>query len=131
MRVLLALLRSYPSQSAITLGALLVAGLFEGLGLSLLMPMLAIVISGNSTLVAEETSGINSTLVQMLRDLFETFGLTPSIGAILILFVALINNYRIFKLSSFTNCGYKGLFENMHIVFLKPFVEELTGHLYR
>lgn len=106
MRVLLALLRSYPSKSAITLGALLIAGLFEGLGLSLLMPMLAIVISGSGTLVAEETSGINSTLVQMVRDFFETFGLTPSIGAILILFVALMIIKSLIMLAAHKQVGY-------------------------
>ncbi len=106
MRVLFAFLRSYPSKSAITLGALMVAGLFEGLGLSLLMPMLAIVMSGEGTLVAEETSGINSTLVQMVRDLFESIGLTPSIGAILILFVALMIIKSLIMLAAHKHVGY-------------------------
>ncbi|MBT8368111.1 MAG: ABC transporter ATP-binding protein, partial [Deltaproteobacteria bacterium] len=106
MRVLLALIRSYPSKSAITLGALIVAGLFEGLGLSLLMPMLAIVMSGNGTLVAEETSGINSTLVQTVRDFFQTFGLTPSIGAILILFVTLMIVKSLIMLAANKQVGY-------------------------
>jgi ATP-binding cassette subfamily C protein len=106
MRVLLALIRSYPSQSAIVLGALLVAGLFEGLGLSLLMPMLAIVISGDGSLVAEETSGINTTMVQILRGLFDSIGLTPSIGAILILFVALMIVKSLIMLAAHKQVGY-------------------------
>ena len=87
MRLLFTFLRTYPSQSAITLGALLFAGLIEGFGFSLLVPLLGMGISGNNTLPAGETSATGSTLEQIVRDAFAALGITPSIGVLLIIFV--------------------------------------------
>jgi ATP-binding cassette subfamily C protein len=88
MRLLLTFLRTYPSQSAITLGALLFAGLIEGFGLSLIVPVLTIAVSGNGVTGAAEVSGATSTLEQIVREVFGSLGLTPSIGVLLIFFVA-------------------------------------------
>ena len=47
MRLMVTFLRAYPSQSAITLAALLSVGLIEGFGLSLLVPLLGIAVGGS------------------------------------------------------------------------------------
>ena len=54
MRLLLTFLRAYPSQGAITLAALLLAGLIEGFGFSVLVPLLGITISGDEAMAAGE-----------------------------------------------------------------------------
>jgi ATP-binding cassette subfamily C protein len=84
---MLTFFRAYPSQSAITLGGLLFAGLIEGFGFSLLVPLLGIAVSGNDTLSAGEASATGSTLEQIVRDVFGALGITPSIGVLLIIFV--------------------------------------------
>ncbi len=88
MRLLLTFFRLYPTQSAIALGALLFAGLIEGFGLSLMVPLLTMAVRGNGAMAAAEASGVASKLEQMVSEIFGSFGLTPSIGGILILFVA-------------------------------------------
>ncbi|MGD8800691.1 MAG: ABC transporter ATP-binding protein, partial [Desulfobacterales bacterium] len=89
MRLLFTFLRSYPKQSAITLGALLFAGLIEGFGLSLMVPVLTFAISGNNvTAAGKELSGAASTLEQIVREFFGFLGLSPTIGLLLIFFVA-------------------------------------------
>ena len=52
MRLMLKFLRDYPVQSAMALGALLFAGLIEGFGFSLLLPLFGFAVSGNDTLAA-------------------------------------------------------------------------------
>ena len=46
MRILITFARQYPSESIITLLALLLAGIMEGLSLSTLLPLLSIAIEG-------------------------------------------------------------------------------------
>ncbi|MDX1707157.1 MAG: ABC transporter ATP-binding protein [Desulfobacterales bacterium] len=87
MRLLIIFLRAYPLQSAITLGALIFAGLIEGVGLSMLLPLLSLaadITGGASGGVAGDAG---SKLNQMVNSVFVTFGITPTIGALLIIFV--------------------------------------------
>lgn len=106
MRLLLTFLRAYPSQSAITLGALLVAGLVEGFGFSLLVPLLGIAISGSDMPVAGEISATGTTLEQMVRQFFGTLGLTPSVGVLLIIFVACMTAKALMMLAANKRVGY-------------------------
>jgi ATP-binding cassette subfamily C protein len=87
MHLLLTFLRAYPAQSAMTLGALLFAGLIEGFGFSLLLPLFGIAISGKDTVAAGGASAAGSTLEQIVKDVFEALGMTPSVGVLLVIFV--------------------------------------------
>jgi ATP-binding cassette subfamily C protein len=106
MRLLLTFLRAYPSQSAIALGALLFAGLIEGFGFSLLVPLLGIAVSGTETLAAGEVSATGSTLEQIVRDVFGTLGVTPTIGVLLIIFVICMLVKALLMLAANKRVGY-------------------------
>lgn len=106
MRLIIIFLRTYPLQSAITLGALLFAGLIEGLGISLLLPLLGLAgeISGGSS--GETAGGATSTLGQMVNKVFETIGFTPTIGMLLIIFVGCMTLKAILTLVANKRVGY-------------------------
>jgi ATP-binding cassette subfamily C protein len=107
MRLLFTFLRSYPKQSAITLGALLFAGLIEGFGLSLMVPVLTFAISGNNvTAAGKELSGAASTLEQIVREFFGFLGLSPTIGLLLIFFVASMTIKAFVMLAANKRVGY-------------------------
>jgi ATP-binding cassette subfamily C protein len=106
MRLLFTFLRAYPSQSAITLTALLFAGLIEGFGLSLMVPLLTIAVSGNNATAGAELSGATSTLEQIVREFFGSLGLTPSIGMLLIFFVAAMTAKAFIMLAANKRVGY-------------------------
>jgi ATP-binding cassette subfamily C protein len=106
MRLMLTFLRAYPSQSAITLGALLFVGLIEGFGLSLLVPLLGIAVSGNSTLAAGEPSTAGSTLEQIVKDVFEALGMTPSLGVLLFIFASIMLVKALLMLAANRRVGY-------------------------
>jgi len=67
------LLRRYPRRSALVFVCLLIAGIFEGVGLLALLPVLKIA-SGEKS---DDDEG-------MVHDLFGMVGLEPTIGALLI-----------------------------------------------
>ncbi len=106
MRLMLTFLRAYPSQSAITLGALLFVGLIEGFGLSLLVPLLGIAISGIDTLAAGTPSATGSTLEQIVREVFGALGLTPTLGVLLIIFAISMLVKALLMLAASRRIGY-------------------------
>ena len=87
MRLLFIFIRAYPLQSAITIGALIFAGLIEGVGLSMLLPLLSLAADINSGASGGVAGDAGSKLSQIVNSVFETFGLTPTIGALLVIFV--------------------------------------------
>jgi ATP-binding cassette subfamily C protein len=106
MRVLIILLRAYPLQSAITLGAIIFAGLIEGIGLSLLLPLLAIVTSGNIAVATGDAHDTGSNLEKITSEIFEVLGVTPSIGVLLIIFVVCMILKSFLKLAASKQIGY-------------------------
>jgi len=83
MKLFVAFSRAYPRQSALVVGSLLLASLFEGIGLTTVLPLLARM--GDT---AVRTSGLSRTIDRVLG----TIGLTPTVGvliSIVILGVAL------------------------------------------
>jgi ATP-binding cassette subfamily C protein len=106
MRLMVTFLRAYPSQSAITLGALLFAGLIEGFGFSLLVPLLGMGIRGNEILAAGEATATGSTLEQIVRDVFGALGVTPSVGVLLIIFVICMLLKAFLMLAANKRVGY-------------------------
>jgi ATP-binding cassette subfamily C protein len=88
------------------LGALLLAGLIEGFGFSLLVPLIGIVFSANGAAVSEGALGADSTLEQMVNQVFGALGLTPSIGLLLIIFVVTMTVKAFIMLAANKRVGY-------------------------
>jgi hypothetical protein len=76
MKLFAAFSRAYPGQSALVLGALVLASLFEGLGLTTLLPLLTTRVSEGG---AGASTGIGGTVTRMLA----AVGLTPTVGVLL------------------------------------------------
>jgi ATP-binding cassette subfamily C protein len=106
MRLILIFLRRYPLQSAITLAAILIAGLVEGFGLSLLLPLLALATEMDGGSNAGAASGADSTLAQIVNNTFGTLGITPTIGMLLIIFVACMTVKALLMLATNKRIGY-------------------------
>jgi len=85
MRLILTLIRRYPLQSALTLLAMLFAGIAEGFGLSMLLPLLGIAMD-----LPDAPGGTSphspSTLERAITGFLETLGLTPTITLLLFVF---------------------------------------------
>jgi ATP-binding cassette subfamily C protein len=106
MRLLFTFLSAYPTQSAVTLGALLLAGLIEGFGFSLLVPLIGIVFSTNGVAVRDGALGADSTLEQIVNQVFGALGLTPSIELLLIIFVVTMTIKAFIMLAANKRVGY-------------------------
>jgi len=102
MRLLITLVRQYPRHSVITLCALLLASVAEGFGLTALFPMLSSI--GVSGLLQE--SGKSSKLAHYMTKALSAFGLSPTIGVLLALFVAGIVVKNVFMLLANKRVGY-------------------------
>ncbi len=91
MRLIITFIRAYPLQSAIALGALVFANLAEAFGLSAMVPLISIVIGSSdhpaSLPVVGEFQAV-STIERSVTEIFGTVGLTPTIGNLLIVFMA-------------------------------------------
>jgi ATP-binding cassette subfamily C protein len=87
MRILLTFMRIYPLQSGIMIAALLAAGMLEGLGLSMFLPLLSLAVKQDG---GGEATALPSQLEQFVNLLFARMGLTPSIGTLLIAIVIAI-----------------------------------------
>ncbi|TDJ67643.1 MAG: ABC transporter ATP-binding protein [Planctomycetota bacterium] len=72
MRLLLGFARAYPGRSALTLLAIILAGLTEGLSLGTVLPLLG-------SMGGEEKSWLSEKLVALLASM----GITPSMGALI------------------------------------------------
>ena len=78
MRLIITFLKRYPAQTIITLLAMLFAGLAEGFGLSMLLPLLGLVINspGGAGAAASKSQ---SSLEQFVARFFDAIGMTPTI----------------------------------------------------
>ena len=105
MRLILTFFKAYPTQSIITLGAMLLAGLAEGFGLSMLLPLLGVVI--NTTGGGEGLGGsTQSSLERYVTRFFETLGLQPTVGVLLAFFVGGIVLTALLSLLANKKVGY-------------------------
>ena len=89
MKLIIAFVRNYPLEGAITLVALLVAGVTEGIGISALLPLLNIVMgtqSGTGVAAGTETSEIANSLEQMVRSVLGALGLSSTVSVLLLFF---------------------------------------------
>jgi ATP-binding cassette subfamily C protein len=90
MRLVLIIFRQYPWQTVSMLAALMLSGVVEGIGISAMLPLLAIALGGlkgSSAVIGKKMTPAE----QMIRDLFDAIGLTPSLELLLLLiFVAML-----------------------------------------
>ena len=84
MRLVFIIFRQYPWQAVIMLLALMLSGVAEGVGISAMLPLLTIVL-GNFKGKAGATP---TPAEQVVRDIFDTIGLTPTIELLLLLILA-------------------------------------------
>ena len=89
MRLLISLARKYPWQSVIMLLALLLAGIAEGIGLSALLPLISVAI-GSQAGPGLGASTVGSGLEKTVTETLSVFGLTPTLGTLLVVFVLTI-----------------------------------------
>lgn len=104
MRFIFTFFKRYPAQSAITLVAVLFAGLAEGFGLSMLVPLLSLAFDNPEALgAASETQ--SSLEVSVIR-LLDSVGLSPTVGVLLIIFVLSILLKALLVLLADKRVGY-------------------------
>jgi len=106
MRLIITFLRAYPLQSAIMLGAMIFAGLIEGVGFSLLLPLLTLATDINTGSGGKVADSADSTLSQAVNSIFDTIGFTPTIGKLLIIFVACMILKALLRLVMSKRVGY-------------------------
>jgi ATP-binding cassette subfamily C protein len=93
MRLLITFARNYPLSTTLMLLALLLAGLIEGIGLSMLLPIIGITIGnpiGAEPLSDVKNGTSGSMLERMVADGFAFLGITPTLGLLLIVLVATV-----------------------------------------
>ena len=93
MRFLITLARAYPGRSTLMLAALLLAGILEGISLSMLLPLLSIAVNGSpdgEAFPVSTPAAQSSSLERLVADTFATLGLTPTIGTLLAIIVIAI-----------------------------------------
>jgi ATP-binding cassette subfamily C protein len=98
LKLFVAFSRAYPAQSALVLGALVLASLFEGLGLTTLLPLL----SSRSGDGAAAQSGVGGAVTRLLGSV----GVTPTVGVLLLLVVIGMTLKSILVLVANRQVGY-------------------------
>ena len=109
MRLLITLLRTYPKRTIVMVVALLLAGILEGIGLTMLLPLLGIAVetqSGSGTVSAGTGDAASSALERMVSNGLSAVGISPTIGVLLIIFIAAITLKCIMMLLAKKQVGY-------------------------
>jgi len=102
MRFLITIARMYPGRSALTLVSLLFASVAEGLSLLLLLPSLNL-LTGDS---AQGPGNGLSGLGHMLTEALSAIGVTPTVGALLVIMVICLALKAVFLLLANAQVGY-------------------------
>jgi ATP-binding cassette subfamily C protein len=102
MRFLITIARMYPGRSALTLVSLLFAGAAEGLSLLLLLPFLNLVTSDAAQGPGNGLSGLG----HMLTEALSAIGVTPTVGALLVVIVVCLSLKAVFLLLANLQVGY-------------------------
>ena len=105
MKLMLTFFRSYPLQSIVMLIALLFAGIAEGVGLSVLLPLLNIAIKTDAR-TAGAAAAEQSELESVIIDILGNMGVQASIGTLLITMVAVMTVRSLLLLVAKKRIGY-------------------------
>jgi ATP-binding cassette subfamily C protein len=102
MRFLITIARMYPGRSALTLVSLLFASVAEGLSLLLLLPSLNLLTSDSAQGPGNGLSGLG----HMLTEALSAIGVTPTVGALLVIMVICLALNAVFLLLANAQVGY-------------------------
>ena len=102
MRFLITIARMYPGRSALTLVSLLFAGAAEGLSLLFLLPFLNLVTGDDARVAGNGLSGLG----HMLTEALSAIGVTPTVGALLVVIVVCLSLKAVFLLLANLQVGY-------------------------
>ncbi len=104
MQLILDFLKRYPGKSVITLIAMLSAGIAEGLGMSMLLPLLSMSLKhGNAGTTAVHH---HSSIEQTVSSFFAFIGIQPTVPILLMLFVMSIILKAVLVLVANRQVGY-------------------------
>lgn len=109
MRFLIIIARTYPLHSITMVLALLLAGVLEGVGLSMLLPILGMAVGqqpGSGQLSTESMGATGSTLEQLVADSFSALGISPTVGVLLLIFITTITVKSALVLLAKKQVGY-------------------------
>jgi ATP-binding cassette, subfamily C, bacterial len=102
MRFLITIARMYPGRSALTLVSLLFASVAEGLSLLLLLPSLNLLTSDAAQGPGNGLSGLG----HMLTEALSAIGVTPTVGALLVVILVCLALKAVFLLLANVQVGY-------------------------
>src|SRR4029434_7377075 len=102
MRFLITIARMYPGRSALTLVSLLFAGVADGLSLLLLLPLLNLATGDAARVPGNGLSGLG----HMLTEALSAIGVTPTVGALLVVIVVCLSLKSVFLLLANAQVGY-------------------------
>ena len=109
MKFLITLARMYPLQSVLMVLALLFAGLLEGVGLSLMLPLLTLAVKsqpGSAESASTIAGGDASGLEQTVAEAFAVVGISPTVGALLSIMIAAMVLKSVMMLIAKRQVGY-------------------------
>ena len=122
--------RAYPKRSSLVCMLMLLAGLAEGIGMASLLPLLNIVLA---------PSDGGSELNRTIESYFNSLGIAPTAGTILLVVVALISAKSLLVLLAMTQAGYAAnrVAANMRLQLVRAlmsarwsyFIRQRTGNL--
>ena len=87
MRLVFIIFRQYPWQTVVMLLALMLSGIAEGVGISAMLPLLAIALGGLKA-TSEAVPKKPTPAEEIIQDIFDTIGLTPTLEHLLLLILA-------------------------------------------
>jgi ATP-binding cassette subfamily C protein len=102
MRLVLIIFRKYPKRTLLMLTALLLSGIAEGIGLSALLPLLAIALGGTDGATGKQSTAAG----KIIQDIFAAIGLTPTLELLLGLILAAMLLKSALVLIANRNVGY-------------------------
>src|SRR4029434_2306473 len=102
MRFLITIARMYPGRSALTLVSLLFAGVADGLKLLLPLPLLNRATGDAARVPGNGLSGLG----HMLTEALSAIGVTPTVGALLVVIVVCLSLKSVFLLLANLQVGY-------------------------
>jgi ATP-binding cassette subfamily C protein len=108
MRLLLNLIKAYPWRTAISLVAILLAGVADGLSITALLPLLNIATRGSSDAAADlsEAGDTGGQLETFIVDGLATIGLDATLGVLLTVIVIAVVIKSLLLLASETHVGF-------------------------